>query len=61
VQKGKASCVGKSGGGDKPRCSGFPPTGPALQNKKNNTISTKFRKNLPCTGRFPKPARKMSA
>jgi hypothetical protein len=25
--------------------------------KKNNTISTKFRQNLPCTGRFPKPAK----
>jgi hypothetical protein len=45
-------------GGAVPRCSESPPTGPDLQNKKNNTISTKFRQNLPCTGRFPKPAKK---
>jgi hypothetical protein len=29
--------------------------------QKNSTISTKFRQNLPCMGRFPKPARKMLA
>jgi hypothetical protein len=40
---------------------GYPLTSPALWNKKNNTISTKFRQNLPCTGRFPKLARKKSA
>jgi hypothetical protein len=45
-------------GGAVPRCSESPPTGPGLQNKKNNIISTKFRQNLPCTGRFPKPAKK---
>jgi hypothetical protein len=38
-----------------------PSDGSCSAKQENNTISTKFRHNLPCSGRFPKPARKKSA
>jgi hypothetical protein len=36
-----------------------PPVAPALQKKKNNTISKIFGRTSPAQGGFPKPARKV--
>jgi hypothetical protein len=40
------------------RCSESPRQVLLCKNNKNNNISKKFWQNLPCTGRFPKPAKK---
>jgi hypothetical protein len=34
-----------------------PPTGPPAKRAKMVSVDSKFRQHLPCTGRFPKPAK----
>ena len=38
-----------------------PPTGPPTKRAKKVSIHLKFRQHLPCTGRFPKPAKNYGA